>query len=46
LSQDDVSIEVEIQIVRIAGNRAGAKFINIDKATANKILYLNMLSSK
>lgn len=46
LSQDDVSIEVEIQIVRIAGNRAGAKFINMDKATANKILYLNMLSSK
>ena len=32
----------EVEVVRVSGNNAGMKFINLDKSTANKILYMNM----
>ena len=35
----------EVKVVRVNGNRAGLKFINLDVATANKILYMNMYSA-
>lgn len=43
LFYNDISTRVETEVVRLgADNRAGLKFINMDKATANKILYMNM----
>lgn len=43
LSYNDISTRVETEVVRLgADNMAGLKFINMDKATANKILYMNM----
>ena len=43
ISYNDISTKVEIEVVRLYGdNEAGVKFINMDKATANKILQMNM----
>ena len=36
-------IDVEVEVVRLTDDElAGVKFINLSKATANKILYLNL----
>lgn len=43
LSYNDISTNVEVEVVRLnANSQAGLKFINMDKATANKILHMNM----
>lgn len=43
LTYNDISTNVEVEVVRLGGNsQAGLKFINMDKATANKILHMNM----
>ena len=43
LSYNDISTNVEVEVVRLdVDNKAGLKFINMDKATANKILHMNM----
>lgn len=40
---EDMVIDVEVEVVRVTKDElAGVKFINLDKATANKILYLNL----
>ncbi|MBR1460363.1 PilZ domain-containing protein, partial [bacterium] len=40
----DMDIYAEVKIVTATTSRAGAEFINLDKATANQILYLNIIS--
>lgn len=43
LTYNDISANVEAEVVRLgSNNQAGLKFINLDKATANKILHMNM----
>ncbi len=42
LSCHGMDISPEVEVVRVSGNNAGMKFINLDKSTANKILYMNM----
>ncbi len=43
LSYNDISTNVDVEVVRLnANSQAGLKFINMDKATANKILHMNM----
>lgn len=40
---EDMVIDVEVEVVRLTDDElAGVKFINLSKATANKILYLNL----
>lgn len=43
LIYEDMDIDVDVEVVRLTDNGfAGVKFINMNKATANKILYLNL----
>lgn len=43
LLYEDMDIDVDVEVVRITDNGfAGVKFINMNKSTANKILYLNL----
>lgn len=43
ITYGDINVITEVEVTRLAaGNKAGLKFINLDKATANKILYMNM----
>ena len=43
ISYGDIQVTTEVEVVRLTNNnRAGLRFINMDKATANKILYMNM----
>ena len=43
ITYGDINVTTEVEVTRLAaGNKAGLKFINLDKATANKILYMNM----
>ena len=46
LTYKDINVSPEVEVVRVSSNKAGLKFINMDKATANKILYLNMFVSE
>ena len=39
----DLDIHANVRVVSATTARAGAEFINLDKATANQILYLNVL---
>ena len=43
LSYGDLDIQTQVKVVSATSTRAGAEFINLDKATANKLLYLNIL---
>ena len=38
----DIDVDVEVKVVRLHSDKAALEFINMDDATANKILYLNM----
>ena len=44
LSYHNITATPEVQVVRVSGNKAGLKFINMDNATANKILYINLFA--
>ena len=47
LKYGDLDINANAKVVSATSSRAGAEFINIDKALANQLLYLNiMLESK
>ena len=46
LSCYGMDISPEVEVVRVSGNNAGMKFINLDKSTANKILYMNMFMAE
>lgn len=43
LVYEDMDIDVDVEVVRITDDGlAGVKFVNMNKSTANKILYLNL----
>ena len=46
LSCHGMDVSPEVEVVRVTGNNAGMKFINLDKSTANKILYMNMFMAE
>ena len=43
ISCGDLNINADVKVVTASQNRAGAEFINLDRATANKLLYVNIL---
>ncbi len=43
LQYGDLDIHANAEVVTATSSRAGAKFVNLDQATANQLLYLNML---
>ena len=43
ITYGDVQINTDIKVVSATKNRAGAEFVNLDEATANNILYMNIL---
>ena len=38
-----LDIKADVKVVSATTNRAGGEFINLDQATANKVLYMNMI---
>ena len=46
LSYHNITATPEVQVVRVSGNKAGLQFINMDNATANKILYINLFAAQ
>ncbi|MDR1168891.1 MAG: PilZ domain-containing protein, partial [Heliobacteriaceae bacterium] len=42
----DLDIEADVKVLAATNSSAHTQFINIDKATANKLLYLNILLEK
>ena len=43
ITYGDIVIDTDIKIVSATKHRAGAEFVNLDEATANNILYMNIL---
>ena len=43
LTYADLDIKANVKVVSASTTRAGAEFVNLDKATANKLLYLSLL---
>ena len=43
ISYGNLDINADVKIVSANDRRAGAEFINLDQATANKILYMNIM---
>ena len=43
ISYGDLNINADVKIVTASDVRAGAEFVNLDRATANKLLYMNIL---
>ncbi len=43
ISYGDLNINTDVKIVSATDRRAGAEFINLDQATKNKILYMNIM---
>ncbi len=43
LKYGNLEIRANAEVVSATTSRAGAKFVNLDQATANQLLYLNML---
>ena len=43
ITYGDIDINANVKIVTASDVRAGAEFVNLDSATANKILYVNLL---
>ena len=43
ISYGDLDINANIKIVTATDVRAGAMFVDLDQATANKLLYMNIL---
>ena len=43
LSYGDLDINADVKVVSATTARAGAEFVNLDQATANKLLFLNIL---
>ena len=44
LKYGDLEINADVKIVSASDVKAGAQFVNLDKATANKLLYLSLLA--
>ena len=43
ITYGDLHIAADVKIVSASDSRAGAEFMNLDQATANKILYMNIM---
>ena len=43
MSYGGLDIKADAKVVSATTSRAGAQFVNLDKATANQLLYLNMV---
>ena len=43
ISYGGLDIKADVKVVSASTNRAGAMFVNLDQATANQLLYLNMI---
>ncbi|MBR1461423.1 PilZ domain-containing protein, partial [bacterium] len=43
LAYGDLDINADVKIVSATTSRAGGQFVNLDQATANQILFLNIL---
>ena len=43
LTYGGLDIKADVKVVSATTSRAGAEFVNLDKATANQILYLSMI---
>ena len=43
MSYGDLNINANVKVVTATDARAGAMFVDLDKATANKLLYMNIL---
>ena len=43
ITYGDVEIDADVKIVSASKTKAGAQFVNLDDATANKLLYMNLL---
>ena len=43
LKYGELDIQAEVKVVSATTTRAGAIFVNLNKATANKLLYLSIL---
>jgi len=43
LKYGNLEINANAEVVTATTSRAGARFVNLDQATANQLLYLNML---
>ena len=43
ISYGNLNISADVKVVSANSRRAGAEFINLDQATANKLLYMNIL---
>ena len=41
----DLEVNAEVKVVSATDVKAGAQFLNLDKATANKLLYLSLLNN-
>ena len=46
LDYHNIKASPEVEVVRVSNDRAGLKFINMDNATANKILYINLFAAQ
>ena len=43
ISYGGLDIKADVKVVSASTTRAGAMFVNLDQATANQLLYLNMI---
>ena len=43
ISCGDMEINADVKVLTANNSRAGAEFINLDRATANKLLYMNIM---
>jgi hypothetical protein len=43
IAYGDLNINTDVKIVSATDRRAGTEFVNLDQATANKILYMNIM---
>ena len=43
ISYGNLDISADVKVVSASDHRAGAEFVNLDQATANKLLYMNIL---
>ena len=43
ITYGDLNINTDVKIVSATDRRAGTEFVNLDQATANKILYMNIM---
>ena len=43
ITYGDIEIDANVKVVSATKKRAGTQFIDLDEATANKLLYLSLL---